>query len=376
MPLKYTEDFARELLAKEGFELLPGYENASKPMKFKCPKGHIRDSQLSWWIRGNRCKDCSGRAKVTEERVREALKSEGYQLLPSEIKNQNSKINYICPLGHQHLIAWRDFKAGQRCGICFGNKQHDKNFIKSQIEKEGYILLNSYKQAHGKLLTICPNKHEYETKWNRWQQGDRCGKCYVAKCGFSNMYEYGCTVKSTIVSRIKKVNSGDRAIISNIVDRVIKLEVINFYKECPIGFQTDHIVPVTWFDLDNENEIKACWSLPNLRYLEAEKNISRSNKLTIGEILKYDERIGGIMDIASFAPDNEFLSYIIQEQGDDYEIHPIKNPKKHKRQESKRKRTHRNHSQLSRPKPHIAEKFGIPIDPIIYDYSELEYLTK
>ena len=42
-------------------------------------------------------------------------------------------------------------------------------------------------------------------------------------------------------------------------------------------WHVDHIIPQSSFDFSNEEEIKKCWSLENLRPLEAKENIRKSN---------------------------------------------------------------------------------------------------
>ena len=46
-------------------------------------------------------------------------------------------------------------------------------FVKQQYEKEGYKLLSKYKDCRTKDLLECPEYHEYEVKYNDFQQGHR-----------------------------------------------------------------------------------------------------------------------------------------------------------------------------------------------------------
>jgi hypothetical protein len=49
----------------------------------------------------------------------------------------------------------------------------------------------------------------------------------------------------------------------------------------------DHIIPQSLYDYTDENEIKKCWNLKNLRPLEVKENISKHNKLDIELIKQY-----------------------------------------------------------------------------------------
>lgn len=76
---------------------------------------------------------------------------------------------------------------GDGCPECKKKKMGNWNrlsyeFVKTEIEKEGYILLsNNYINAFQKLKIICPNNHEFNISWNEWQVGHRCKYCAIEK---------------------------------------------------------------------------------------------------------------------------------------------------------------------------------------------------
>lgn len=49
----------------------------------------------------------------------------------------------------------------------------------------------------------------------------------------------------------------------------------------------DHIIPVSVFNLNDENNIKKCWSIRNLRPLWKKDNIIKKDKIILEEIEKY-----------------------------------------------------------------------------------------
>lgn len=51
----------------------------------------------------------------------------------------------------------------------------------------------------------------------------------------------------------------------------------NFAKK----WQFDHIIPVTYFDFSNEEELRLCWNFTNLRVEHFQKNKDRGNRLDI-----------------------------------------------------------------------------------------------
>lgn len=57
-------------------------------------------------------------------------------------------------------------------------KKLSYEFVKEQIEKEGYKLLSKeYINAHSKLIVRCPKDHEYEIIYSNFKKGHRCPKC-------------------------------------------------------------------------------------------------------------------------------------------------------------------------------------------------------
>ena len=120
-----------------------------------------------------------GCKKLTIEFVRESFEKEGYVLLSEEYISAKSKLNYICPQGHKHSIIWDNWQQGHKCPSCAGNAKYTIKFVKNSFEKEGYTLLSKeYTGAHSKLDYICPEGHQHNIRWNDWQKGVRCPTCF------------------------------------------------------------------------------------------------------------------------------------------------------------------------------------------------------
>ena len=49
----------------------------------------------------------------------------------------------------------------------------------------------------------------------------------------------------------------------------------------------DHIIPSSLFDHTNEEETKKCWNWRNLRYLPAEENKNKKDKLDMDLVKSY-----------------------------------------------------------------------------------------
>lgn len=53
----------------------------------------------------------------------------------------------------------------------------------------------------------------------------------------------------------------------------------------------DHIIPVSWFNLENDTHRKHCFSWYNLRPLKKEDNLQKSNKLNLYTINQHQKII-------------------------------------------------------------------------------------
>jgi len=116
--------------------------------------------------------------KYNIEYIRKKFEEEGYKLLSKEYKNNRSKLKIQCPSNHLWEACYFNFQQGNRCIKCSGKEKHSYDYIKKQIEKANYKLLNkSYKKAFSKLKIQCHNNHIFSMKWNNFQQGQRCPIC-------------------------------------------------------------------------------------------------------------------------------------------------------------------------------------------------------
>lgn len=125
--------------------------------------------------------------KKTIEYIRSVFEERDCILKSNKYKNNSTKLDYICPNGHEHSISWKDFQQGYGCPKCAANKlsedrRHDIEYIRSGFEKRDCILKSTeYINAYIKLDYICPNGHEHSIRWNDFQQGYGCPKCAVEK---------------------------------------------------------------------------------------------------------------------------------------------------------------------------------------------------
>ncbi len=126
---KNTTENVRKILENEGYELLSEYINAITKLKMKCPKGHLIFMRYNNFQQGQRCSYCNGGVKFTNEYVKEYIQKEGYVLL-TPYKNALSYITLKCPNGHEWKTKWNWFKSGQRC---YCNNKINKSKAEEEI---------------------------------------------------------------------------------------------------------------------------------------------------------------------------------------------------------------------------------------------------
>lgn len=176
---KNNISMVRKSFEDNGYQLLTDkYINNKQYLQYICPKGHQHKIRWDDWQKGTRCGFCDNKY-ITIDQVRQSFEDKGYQLLSTKYVDCNDKLSFICPEGHKHNITWNSWNnLSQRCGKCRGLYK-DIEDIRRSFESEGYQLLtDEYISSNDqKLKFICPNGHRHYITWDKWYQGQRCGKC-------------------------------------------------------------------------------------------------------------------------------------------------------------------------------------------------------
>ncbi len=169
----------------EGYCLLTKeYKNQDQKLEYICPNGHKRSTTWKNWKRGRRCLLCKNQStKPTIDVIKTSFEKEGYILLSKRYINNKTKLDYICSVGHKNSITWADWNSGgYRCPDCANNKRLTISFIKEELNKEGYTLISdNYTNNTTELIVICPEGHEFKTSRVKWTSGNRCPDCHQSR---------------------------------------------------------------------------------------------------------------------------------------------------------------------------------------------------
>jgi len=176
------DKLSKEFL-KYGFNLIDTNTGSTQKSHIICKEGHDCFYSLKEVRRGYKCKICSGFKRYTYEEIRKIFSDKGYTLLTTEFKPALEKVNVLCPNGHNFKIRRNNFQQGQGCPYCNGGIKLSYDSVKKYIESQNYKLLSTeYKNALTKLKILCSNNHEFEMRYNDFQQGQRCPHCsYIDK---------------------------------------------------------------------------------------------------------------------------------------------------------------------------------------------------
>lgn len=179
------------------------YINAHTKLDYVCPNGHEHSITWANFNQGYGCPVCAGVTKPKIEDIRKEFELRGCILKSTEYKNKDTKLNYICPNGHEHSIVWYSFKRGAGCPYCAGIVKPDIKDIAKEFEDKGCVLKSTkYVNNKTKLDYICPNGHEHSVALSDFRRGNGCPYCprknklkieYI-----KNEFESkGCILKST-----------------------------------------------------------------------------------------------------------------------------------------------------------------------------------
>lgn len=135
-----------------------------------------------------------GKKALTTEFVRRKFEEAGYTLSDDfKYINSKTKINFVCENGHKHATTWNNFQKGHRCGKCVrDNTKLSTKFIRSKFEEAGYKLSDDFRYInnHSKIDFVCPKGHNHAIDWHSFKKGVRCGKCYaINKFGMPTAFQ-------------------------------------------------------------------------------------------------------------------------------------------------------------------------------------------
>ena len=181
MGKKFSYEEVKEFIESVGYKLLSKeYIDAKHKILVKCPNEEHLPYEVSFgnFKHGSRCPHCNiDNRRNNIEDIKKYVEKEGYKLITTEYKDRSQKLEMICPKGHTTFISWGNFKKDRRCSECYVCKKLTDKEVAENLNKFGYKLNSKYKNANTKINIICPEGHEYTATYAHFYSGKRCPYC-------------------------------------------------------------------------------------------------------------------------------------------------------------------------------------------------------
>jgi len=235
--------------------------------EMRCPKGHVYKTSANRFNNGIRCKICNKKSpEDSKRRFLAQAQKEGYKLV-GEYQKSSTKVNVLCPKRHSVSILPSSFLSGSRCfRCCHTDPASAKGRLLDAAQKNNYVFLEDYRDAKTPLLALCPHGHRTKISPDNFKRGYRCGLCFAEKT-------YSCGYESPEENAARRTKTASRLSLE-VIRHSIPRGMGNAYKGVnrKKGEQVDHIIPFSWFDLDDPSQIELCWHPENLRVVQMSTN--------------------------------------------------------------------------------------------------------
>jgi len=316
------DDAVLQALAEYGFTLIGPYQNVHTPITLKCDRGHTHTRAYRAWKKANvKCQDCFA------EDIHHHFEREGWTVL-SPFRRMKEKIAVRCPEGHESSVLYevwsRPRKPGYNgCNQCKPAKHgQDRALSLSQVsqtlQSRGLRLTGNYINSGTPVDVVCSNGHATSVLISvlRYEQHRGCPECSKIQRAPSEEESESNLVAQRISTRIyqelAKQNVYQKGWKSRSWATQKAKEIKDFLGPRPGNHHLDHVIPCSFFDFREESQVKLCWAIENLRWMEASANISRGNRLTLEEVEMFTPRQLALLQSAKFAPNDLITAVMVR----------------------------------------------------------------
>ena len=151
----------------------------------------------------------------------------------------------------------------------------------SPVERWKDIISQQYLENENlkKMCVRCNKNTEWEARW--------CKNCYIEYCKLSNCYR----TKAYHLLKNKSLNA--KCEITGCNKQMLKYYFENLFDKNmnwdnqSIYCQIDHRIPISWFNLENEEELKFACNYKNLQPMKKEMNINKSHDYPDNKLFDY-----------------------------------------------------------------------------------------
>lgn len=285
-------------LEERNIKLMSPFTGMSHKHDFACLIDSYQWSTVfaSVYTSGNGCSICSGmRVTKSEIEKRNATFKLRNILCLEDYKGALKKHNFLClaiDCNHEWSATFDGVTRGKGCPVCSGYlilpETTETRILELRIERN-IQLLEPYKGTQYKHWFKCLLDD------HKWQAEFACvysSKQGCPKCGGQALTDE--ERKNSNIHRKIRNNIASRFYRGYIDAKPYKTNnqynwMINYamsqYKFLPPipndeeKWEVDHIIPVSWFDAHDIEQLKLCWHKNNLRWLTRRENTSKGNRI-------------------------------------------------------------------------------------------------
>jgi len=176
---KTITDMKQLATARGGKCLSKKYVTAKTKLTWQCKDKHVWDATPDKVKRGSWCPFCAGRRKTIMD-MGEPAESMGGKCLSQKYIDNRTKLIWQCREGHKWSTVPKVIIRGGWCPHCAGTLRSDLLQMQQMAQgKGGRCLSRAYANAQINLLWECKEKHTWEAKPNKIQQGRWCPICSI-----------------------------------------------------------------------------------------------------------------------------------------------------------------------------------------------------
>lgn len=173
-----TEEDYRAVAEEYGLQWLgPMPSNIGQKTLWRCRNGHEFPSPYHTVSRGFGCRRCAGSFPKSPEDYHKLAEEKGFKWLGSQVKNTNTKTQWVCPKGHLANAAYGEIYSGKGCYECVKIPAEDYHGLaqKKGLRWMGEKVIN----VKTKTTWVCIYKrHHWEATYTRVKASNGCPSCF------------------------------------------------------------------------------------------------------------------------------------------------------------------------------------------------------
>lgn len=172
------------LATRRGFTWVgPEARNARTITGWRCGHGHEFSTTYGHIHGGDGCPRCSGKAEKTADDYRALALSRGMTWLGPELVGSKKRTLWRCRCGFEWQATYQTVAKGHNCPQCYRDNMSARfrfpvdEYHKLAAERGFSWLGSEVRNATMKTRWQCAYGHEFETNYNKIQQGAGCPYC-------------------------------------------------------------------------------------------------------------------------------------------------------------------------------------------------------